>query len=61
MTGTARIGDEEDVAAAALGERLKAWFAALSGRPVPPRLIEHVDSLEEGEPEPAPTPETPAA
>ena len=48
MKGAARVGDEEP-GAAALGVRLKAWFAALSGRPTPKRLLDHVDELERGQ------------
>ena len=60
MEGAARVGDE-DPRAVALGERLKAWFAALSGRPVPPRLVDHVDELDRREAESGPDPEAPAA
>ena len=45
MKGAAPLDDEDD-RAVALGERLKAWFAALSGQPVPERLTDHVDELE---------------
>ncbi len=45
MEGAARAGDD-DARALALGERLKAWFAALSRRPVPERLLDHVDALD---------------
>jgi hypothetical protein len=47
MKGIARA-DDEDARAQALGERLKAWFAALSGRPVPRRLLDHAEELERG-------------
>ena len=47
MEGAARAGDE-DARAQALGRRLKAWFAALSRQPVPQRLLDHVDELEQG-------------
>ena len=49
MTGIAPA-PEEDARALALGERLKAWFAALSGRPGSERLGRHLDSLEHGGP-----------
>ena len=45
LEGAARAGDE-DGRAVALGQRLKAWFAALSRQPVPERLLDHVDELD---------------
>ena len=48
MKGAAPVEDEDE-RAVALGERLRAWFAALSRQPVPKRLIDHVDELERGE------------
>ena len=45
MKGAARAEDEE-ARAVALGERLKAWFAALSRQPAPARLLDHVEELE---------------
>ncbi|HEX8568711.1 MAG TPA: hypothetical protein VF699_02145 [Caulobacteraceae bacterium] len=60
MEGAARVGDD-DPRAVALGERLKAWFAALSGRPVPKGLLDHVDTLERQPPAERPDPEAPAA
>ena len=59
MEGAARPGDD-DPRAVALGVRLKAWFAALSGRPVPARLLDHVDDLDRQKPA-DPGPEAPAA
>ena len=52
MEGAARTDDEE-ARAVALGERLKAWFAALSRPPVPKRLLDHVDALEKDASEPS--------
>ena len=48
MTGTARAGEDNE-RSHALGERLKAWFGALSNRPVPGRLLDRVDELERRE------------
>ena len=58
MKGAAPVEDEEE-RAAALGQRLRAWFAALSRQPLPERLIDHVDELERGDE--APTGEQPPA
>ena len=41
--------EAEEARALALGERLKAWFAALSRQPVPKPLLDHVHELERGE------------
>ena len=59
MEGAARTGDD-DARALALGERLKAWFAALSRQPAPQRLLDHVDELERDAPKQA-DPEGPNA
>ena len=45
MKGAAPAEDEDE-RAAALGQRLRAWFAALSRQPAPKRLLDHVDDLE---------------
>ncbi len=47
MTGSAPA-QEDDPGAAELGARLKAWFSALAGRPVPARLRKHLDALDGG-------------
>ena len=60
MEVDAGAGDD-DPRAAALGERLKAWFAALSGRPVPKPLLDHVDELERQAPAKGADGEAPAA
>ena len=60
MEGAARAGDDA-ARALALGERLKAWFAALSRRPIPERVLDHVDALERGEAQPRDPAEPPAA
>ena len=58
MEGAARAGDE-DARALALGQRLKAWFAALSRQPVPKTLLDHVDELDRRERDGAERPEPP--
>ena len=58
MDGAARAGDD-DARALALGERLKAWFAALSRQPTPKRLLDHVEELERDQASPPPERPTP--